>query len=91
MQKVAIVGVGGTGSYVLDLVAKTPVREIHLFDGDDFLQHNAFRAPGAPSLEQLVAKPKKASYFKAIYDKMRTGIFVHEFTSARAMWTRCAT
>jgi hypothetical protein len=78
VKKVAIVGVGGTGSYVLDLVAKTPVREIHLFDGDDFLQHNAFRSPGAPSLEELVAKPKKAAYLKGIYDKMRNGIFVHE-------------
>jgi hypothetical protein len=28
--KIAIVGVGGTGSYVLDFVAKTPVGEIHL-------------------------------------------------------------
>jgi len=60
------------------LVAKTPVREIHLFDGDDFLQHNAFRSPGAPSLEELVAKPKKAAYLKGIYDKMRNGILVHE-------------
>jgi hypothetical protein len=77
-KKIAIVGLGGTGSYVLDLLAKTPVREIHLFDGDDFLQHNAFRSPGAPSLEELVAMPKKAAYFKGIYDKMRNGIFVHE-------------
>lgn len=42
MGRVAIVGLGGTGSYVLDLVAKTPVGQIHLFDGDLFLQHNAF-------------------------------------------------
>jgi len=48
VNKVAIVGLGGTGSYVLDFVAKTPVGEIHLFDGDEFLQHNAFRTPGAP-------------------------------------------
>ena len=78
VKKVAIVGLGGTGAYVLDLVAKTPVREIHLFDGDDLLQHNAFRAPGAPSLEELVAMPKKAAYLKGMYDKMRNGIFVHE-------------
>lgn len=44
-QCVLILGVGGTGSYVLDQVAKTPVREIRLIDGDDFLQHNAFRVP----------------------------------------------
>ena len=78
VKKVAIVGLGGTGSYVLDFVAKTPVGEIHLFDGDEFLQHNAFRSPGAPSLEELATKPKKAAYLKGIYDKMRNGIFVHE-------------
>ena len=50
---VAIVGLGGTGSYILDLVSKTPVREIHLFDGDRLGQHNAFRSPGAPSIETL--------------------------------------
>jgi hypothetical protein len=49
VSKIAIVGVGGTGSYVLDHVARTPVREIDLFDRDHFLQHNAFRSPGAPS------------------------------------------
>src|SRR5210317_235244 len=32
MGRVAIIGLGGTGSYVFDLVAKTPVQEIHLFD-----------------------------------------------------------
>jgi hypothetical protein len=42
------------------------------------LQHNAFRSPSAPSLDELVAKPKKAAYFKGIYDKMRNGIFVHD-------------
>jgi hypothetical protein len=78
VSKIAIVGLGGTGSYVLDLVAKTPVREIHLFDGDDFLQHNAFRSPGAPSLDELAAMPKKAAYLKGIYEKIRNGIFVHE-------------
>ena len=50
LKRIAIVGLGGTGSYVLDLVAKTPVWEIHLYDGDAFLQHNAFRSPGAPTL-----------------------------------------
>ncbi|MGD0165607.1 MAG: ThiF family adenylyltransferase [Candidatus Sulfotelmatobacter sp.] len=83
VQKIAIVGLGGTGAYVLDLVAKTPVREIHLFDGDEFLQHNAFRTPGAPSLEELVSIPKKAAYLKGIYDKMRNGILAHvDFISA---------
>ncbi len=75
--KIAIVGLGGTGSYVLDLIAKTRVKEIHLFDGDDFLQHNAFRAPGAASKEELNKKPKKVSYFQEIYSKMHKYIIPH--------------
>jgi len=71
---VAIVGLGGTGSYVLDMVAKTPVQEIRLFDNDDFLQHNAFRSPGAPTLEELRNASKKVEYLKAIYSNMRGGI-----------------
>jgi hypothetical protein len=63
---------------VLDLVAKTPVSEIHLFEGDEFLQHNAFRSPGAPSLEDLRAKPRKSAYFKAFYSKMHRAIIDHE-------------
>jgi len=78
LPKIAILGLGGTGSYVLDLVAKTLVKEIHLFDGDDFLQHNAFRSPGAPSIEELKAKPRKAAYLKSIYSRMHRGIVVHE-------------
>ena len=67
LEKIAIIGLGGTGSYVLDLVAKTPVKEIHLFDGDTFLQHNAFRSPGAPSIDELKTKPRKVTYLKNLY------------------------
>ena len=77
MDKIAIIGLGGTGSYVLDLVAKTPVKEIHLYDGDTFLQHNAFRCPGAPSTEELRQKQLKTTYLKAIYSKMHRGIIDH--------------
>ena len=79
MGQVAIVGLGGTGSYLLDLVAKTPVREIHLFDGDVFLQHNAFRSPGAPSVEELRQTPTKVEYFRERYCKMRRSIFAHPY------------
>lgn len=77
-RKVAIIGLGGTGSYVLDLIAKTHVKEIHLFDGDIFYDHNAFRAPGAASLDDLMAKPTKVAYFASKYGSMRRGIFAHE-------------
>jgi hypothetical protein len=77
LRRIAIIGIGGTGSYVLDLTAKTPVKEIHLFDGDIFLQHNAFRSPGAASIDELRAKLPKATYFKNLYSKMRRGIIDH--------------
>lgn len=78
IQKVVLVGVGGTGSYILDLVAKTPVREIHLYDRDTLLTHNAFRAPGAASLDELVAAPKKVTYLQAKYDAMHRHIVAHD-------------
>jgi hypothetical protein len=78
-QKVAIIGLGGTGSYILDLVAKTPVQEIHLFDGDIYLQHNAFRSPGAPSGEQLDTKMMKVNYFGSIYSKMHKFVLTHPY------------
>jgi hypothetical protein len=79
LSRIAIIGLGGTGGYILDQVAKTPVNEIHLFDGDDFKRHNAFRAPGAASLDQLQLIPKKVDYFYAIYNAMRTGIVCHPY------------
>lgn len=79
LESVAILGIGGTGSYVLDFVAKTPVKAIHIFDGDRFLNHNAFRSPGAPSLELLRQKQTKVEYFGGIYSHMRWGIEVHDY------------
>lgn len=76
-QKIAIIGLGGTGSYILDLVAKTPVSEIHLYDGDKFLQHNAFRAPSAPNKEVLSDQRYKAEYFASLYLNMHKGVMAH--------------
>ncbi len=78
-ERVGIVGLGGSGQYILDGVSKTPAREIHLFDGDDFLTHNAFRGPGAPTLEQLDARPFKVDYFGDIYDRIHCGIHRHRY------------
>jgi len=75
--KIGIIGLGGTGSYVLDFLAKTLVGEIHLFDGDKFLQHNAFRTPGAVSSEQLNDSILKVDYLQSIYSKMHKYIIAH--------------
>jgi hypothetical protein len=77
IRKVVIIGLGGSGGYVFDLVAKTPVEQIHTYDGDILHQHNAFRAPGAASGNELAVEPKKVAYFGDIYSKMRRGIVSH--------------
>lgn len=78
-QKIAIIGLGGTGSYILDLVAKTHVKEIHLYDGDNFQVHNAFRSPGAieGARFDVEAELKKVDYYAEVYSKMRHGIIPH--------------
>lgn len=79
-QKIAIIGMGGTGSYILDLVSKTPVKEIHIYDGDFFQLHNAFRAPGAVAGEKLDQANglKKVDYYYEVYSRMHNGIIPHD-------------
>jgi hypothetical protein len=43
---VAVIGLGGTGAYLLDFLVKTPVKEIRGFDHDLFHVHNGYRSPG---------------------------------------------
>ena len=79
-KSIAIIGLGGTGSYILDLVAKTPVSQIHLLDGDRMEEWNTFRSPGAPDKCQLAAIQSatfKVDYYKARYDVFRKGIVAH--------------
>lgn len=77
--RIGIIGLGGTGSYLLDFLSKSPVAEIHLFDGDVFCQHNAFRAPGAPAANIFEIQPYKTDYFKGIYEHMHRGIVSHPY------------
>ncbi len=76
--RIAFVGLGGTGSYGLDLVAKTHVVEIHLFDADLLRPHNAFRFPGAISREMLDRGISKVRYLSEHYSTMRRGVVPHE-------------
>jgi len=45
-RRVAIVGLGGTGSYILDFLARTHLADIALFDDDKIHVHTLFRLPG---------------------------------------------
>ncbi|MEJ2066130.1 MAG: ThiF family adenylyltransferase [Reinekea sp.] len=81
---IAIIGLGGTGAYVLDFIAKTPVKEIRAYDRDFYHVHTSFRSPGKLSPEDL--GKKKTEVYLDRYNNFRTGIsFVPKFidTSCR--------
>jgi hypothetical protein len=71
-EVIAIIGLGGTGSYVLDFLVKTLVREIRAFDGDTYYVHNAFRSPGR--LEELELGKLKADIYSSRYGNFRHGV-----------------
>lgn len=71
---VAVIGLGGTGAYVLDFLVRTPVREIRAFDPDVFHVHNAFRSPGL--LDEAELGKAKADVYAARYDNFRHGLAI---------------
>jgi len=73
---VAVIGLGGTGSYVLDFIVKTPVREVRGFDHDAFHVHNAFRSPGR--LDEAELNLSKAAVYQGRYDSFRHGLHLKD-------------
>lgn len=84
LRRIAVFGLGGSGGYILDQLAKLPIGEIALYDGDRMLQHNAFRAPGAVTLEELRARPFKVDYYRDRYSAMHRNIVAHPHFIERA-------
>lgn len=80
-QRIAIIGLGGTGAYLLDLICKTPVSEIHLIDSDCVDWHTLKRAPGAPTTEEIelvrTGALLKVDYYHSKYASFRPGIHPH--------------
>lgn len=73
-EVIAIIGLGGTGCYILDFMVKTPVREIRAFDLDRYHVHNAFRSPGR--LEEHELGLTKAEVYRSRYDNFRHGLTI---------------
>jgi hypothetical protein len=69
---VAVIGLGGTGSYMVDFLSRTSVKEIRGFDPDKFHVHNAFRAPGRLVEEEF--DKSKAEVHGNRYDNFRRGL-----------------
>ena len=72
---VAIIGLGGTGAYLLDFIVKTPVKEIRGFDLDWYHVHNAFRSPGKLMADEL--GKRKSEVYKQRYEGFRHNINIH--------------
>lgn len=71
-EKIAIIGLGGTGAFLLDYAVKARIPEIVGFDGDDFHVHNAYRSPG--KLDEAELGRKKADVYQARYEPFRHGL-----------------
>ena len=69
---IAVIGLGGTGAYVIDFMVKTPVKEVRGFDFDKFHVHNAFRSPGSLDSDEL--GKSKVEVYQARYDNFRHGL-----------------
>ena len=74
-QKIGIVGLGGVGLWILDLMSKTYVSEIEIWDGDEIEGRNLLRAPGWASQDAIGRN--KAEYFGEHYQRFRKGISIH--------------
>ncbi len=72
---VAVIGLGGTGSYLLDFLVKTRIKEIRAFDGDDYHVHNTYRSPGRLTNTEL--GKSKAEVYKLRYKNFRKGLSTH--------------
>jgi len=71
-ETIAIIGLGGTGAYILDFMVKTPVKEIRGFDNDEYYVHNAYRSPGRLKSDEL--GKKKAKVYGLRYENFREGL-----------------
>ena len=71
-QKIAIIGLGGTGSFVLDYAVKARIPQVVGFDGDNFHVHNAYLSPG--KLEEEELGRSKAEVYQQRYEHFRHGL-----------------
>lgn len=71
-KKVAIIGLGGTGSCILDFIVRTHLENITLFDGDKIHVHTLFRIPGVLG-KSAIGRPKVEALAQH-YDAWHAGI-----------------
>lgn len=74
-DRVAVIGLGGTGAFVLDFIVKTPVATIDAYDFDTFKVHNGFRLPGEVPMDQF--GHLKTDVLRRKYEPFRHGLTFH--------------
>lgn len=60
LRRVCIVGAGGTGSFILDALAKEEIEQIDVYDHDSIEPKNVYRMPSAMSRDDAQAQHPKA-------------------------------
>jgi hypothetical protein len=80
--KVGIVGLGGTGSYILDFLSKTHVQVIRIYDDDIVHVHTMFRMAGA--VGQKALGKKKVDVLYNIYSDFHSAIDPHAYRISAA-------
>ncbi len=74
-DRIAIIGLGGTGGFVLDFIVKTPVATIDAYDFDYFKVHNGFRLPGEVPMDAF--GHLKTEVLRRKYEPFRHGLTFH--------------
>ena len=74
-DRIAIIGLGGTGSFVLDFMVKTPVNTIDAYDFDVFAVHNGFRTPGGVPFDDF--GKTKTEFYRRKYESFRHRLNFH--------------
>lgn len=66
-ENVAIIGAGGTGAHIVDLVSKSNVQQIDIYDPDHVSNHTQLRWPGIVERRIVKENTNKAEYLAALY------------------------
>ena len=66
-EKIAVIGAGGTGGFIVDMVSKCNVDSIDIYDPDLIDQHTQLRWPGVVGRDVVEQRANKAEYLARVY------------------------
>ena len=75
-ERVTIVGLGGVGAWIADLVVKADPREVHSWDYDCIEPKNILRMPGGSDPNVWIDRPK-AEWFQETYSIIHKNVHGH--------------